>query len=105
MNVVSHYTLGNVYAVLMEYNKSIDSFHEAVNLAAVWKLPVVFVLENNRYAVTTPLNDACCLTKLAERIHATVDRDRAASGVFALFEDHVPNDARARCAGAKSTGA
>ena len=32
MNVVSHYTLGNVYAVLMEYNKSIDSFHEAVTI-------------------------------------------------------------------------
>ena len=32
MNVVSFYTLGNVYAVLMEYNKSIDSFHEAVTI-------------------------------------------------------------------------
>ena len=30
LNVVSHYTLGNVYAVLMQYNKSIDSFHQAV---------------------------------------------------------------------------
>ena len=32
MNVVSHYTLGNVYAVLMQYNKSIDSFHQAVTI-------------------------------------------------------------------------
>ena len=32
LNVVSHYTLGNVYAVLMQYNKSIDSFHQAVTI-------------------------------------------------------------------------
>ena len=30
------------------------SFHEALNLAGVWKLPVVFVCENNGYAQTTP---------------------------------------------------
>ena len=32
LNVVSHYTLGNVYAVLMQYNKSVDSFHQAVTI-------------------------------------------------------------------------
>jgi TPP-dependent pyruvate/acetoin dehydrogenase alpha subunit len=31
------------------------SFHEALNMAAVWKLPVVFVCENNQYAVSTPI--------------------------------------------------
>jgi 2-oxoisovalerate dehydrogenase E1 component len=29
-------------------------FHEAVNLAAVWKLPVLFVIENNQYGLSTP---------------------------------------------------
>ena len=33
MNSVSHYTLGNVYAVLMQYNKSIESFDYALRLS------------------------------------------------------------------------
>ena len=33
---------------------SIGSFHEGINLAAVWKLPAIFVIENNLYAVSTP---------------------------------------------------
>jgi 2-oxoisovalerate dehydrogenase E1 component len=32
-------------------------FHEAVNLAAVWKLPVIFVIENNQYGLSTPTGD------------------------------------------------
>lgn len=33
------------------------SFHEAMNLAAIWKLPVVFVLENNQYAEAMPVRE------------------------------------------------
>lgn len=33
------------------------SFHEGVNLAAVWQLPVVFVCQNNQYAEMTPIAD------------------------------------------------
>jgi acetoin:2,6-dichlorophenolindophenol oxidoreductase subunit alpha len=36
---------------------NIGAFHEAVNLAAVWRLPVVFVCENNWYMEYTPIAD------------------------------------------------
>ena len=36
---------------------NIGAFHEAVNLAAVWRLPVVFVCENNWYMEYTPISD------------------------------------------------
>ncbi len=34
---------------------NIGAFHEALNLAAIWKLPVLFVCENNRYMEYTPI--------------------------------------------------
>jgi acetoin:2,6-dichlorophenolindophenol oxidoreductase subunit alpha len=36
---------------------NIGAFHEALNLAAVWRLPVVFVCENNWYMEYTPISD------------------------------------------------
>jgi 2-oxoisovalerate dehydrogenase E1 component len=32
-------------------------FHEALNVAAVWDLPVIFIIENNGYGLSTPLNE------------------------------------------------
>src|ERR687891_867196 len=39
-------------------------FHEAMNLAALWKLPVVFICENNRYAMGTSLERALAQTDI-----------------------------------------
>ena len=36
---------------------NIGAFHEALNMAAVWKAPVVFVCENNQYMEYTPIGD------------------------------------------------
>jgi 2-oxoisovalerate dehydrogenase E1 component len=42
-------------------------FHEALNLAAVWKLPVIFIIENNGYGLSTPTNEQFACENLADR--------------------------------------
>ena len=44
---------------------NIGSFHEALNLAAVWKLPVVFVCENNLYMEYTPIGEVTAVANPA----------------------------------------
>jgi pyruvate dehydrogenase E1 component alpha subunit len=43
------------------------AFHEGVNLAAIWKLPVILVCENNMYAIGMKAEKAVALKNLAER--------------------------------------
>lgn len=43
------------------------NFHESLNLAALWKLPVVFVLENNGYGMSVPIRNAAARLNLADR--------------------------------------
>lgn len=42
-------------------------WRESLNLAAIWDLPVIFVLENNQYAVSTPIRDSARVDHLSER--------------------------------------
>lgn len=42
-------------------------FHEALNVAAVWQLPVIFVIENNGYGLSTPVNEQYRCAQLADR--------------------------------------
>lgn len=42
-------------------------FHEALNLAAVWKLPVVFIIENNGYGLSTPTSEQYACEHLSDR--------------------------------------
>ena len=44
--------------------------HETMNLASVWKLPVVFVCENNQYAVTTSFHTSVSTENIADRASA-----------------------------------
>ena len=41
--------------------------HEAMNLAAIWKLPVIFLCENNQYAVTTHFRDVVAVENISDR--------------------------------------
>ena len=45
-------------------------WHEAMNLAAIYDLPVIFVLENNQYAVSTPIRDSARVEHLSQRAAA-----------------------------------
>ncbi len=42
-------------------------FHEALNVAAVWQLPVIFVIENNGYGLSTPVSEQYYCQNLADR--------------------------------------
>ena len=43
------------------------AFHESLNLAAVWKLPAVYVCENNQYGEFTPIAESTAVTCIAKR--------------------------------------
>ncbi len=43
------------------------AFHEALNMAAVWKLPVVFVCENNKYGMSTSTEKSTAVKQIATR--------------------------------------
>ena len=43
------------------------AFHEAVNMGAIWSLPVVYVIENNLYSASTPIFEMVRLKRLSDR--------------------------------------
>ena len=45
-------------------------FHECLNIASVWKLPVVYLCENNQYALSTPSKDSTSIDILSKRASA-----------------------------------
>jgi acetoin:2,6-dichlorophenolindophenol oxidoreductase subunit alpha len=49
---------------------NIGAFHESMNLAAIWKLPVVFMCENNLYGEYSPLPTTTPIERLADRAAA-----------------------------------
>ncbi|MDX1385849.1 MAG: thiamine pyrophosphate-dependent enzyme, partial [Thermoanaerobaculia bacterium] len=50
-----------------EGGTSTGDFHEGLNMAAVWKLPLVLVIENNRYAFSTPWHQQYAAERLSDR--------------------------------------
>lgn len=42
-------------------------FHEALNMCAIWDLPVIFIIENNLYGMGTAISRTCSLESLADR--------------------------------------
>jgi acetoin:2,6-dichlorophenolindophenol oxidoreductase subunit alpha len=74
------------------------TFHEGLNLAAIWNLPVVFVCENNGYAESTPVNYHCAATDIANRAGSYEIPGVVVDGLdlFAVYEAAGEAIARAR---------
>lgn len=49
---------------------NLGPFHESLNMAAIWKLPVVFVCENNQYAMSFSVKKAFAIERIADRAAA-----------------------------------
>jgi len=74
------------------------TIHESMNLAAIWKLPVVFICENNMFAVSTPSSYHCAAGEICARAAAYDIPGLAIDGtdVFAVYEAAGEAIARAR---------
>jgi len=69
---------------------NIGGFHEALSLAGLWKLPAVFICENNRYAMGTPLSRTSPLTDLTLKAQGYgMAADRFEGSDVTLVEERV----------------
>ena len=68
------------------------AFHEACNLAGLWKLPVIYFLENNEYAVGTSVKNTCSANELSVRassygMNAHVVQGNDIIGIYNLVKE------------------
>jgi pyruvate dehydrogenase E1 component alpha subunit len=73
------------------------AFHEGLNLAAIWSLPVIFVCENNLYGASTSIHKVTRVTRVSQRAAAYGIASETVDGndVLAVFE--AAKRAAARC--------
>ena len=67
---------------------NIGAFHESLNMAALWTLPVIFLCENNRYGMGTALERASAVYHIADRAYAHEMDSETVDGmdVLAMYE-------------------
>ena len=63
---------------------NIGEFHEALNLAALWKLPVVYIIENNKYSMGTAVSRSSAVEELYKKALAYDMRNAIADGMDVL---------------------
>jgi pyruvate dehydrogenase E1 component alpha subunit len=86
------------------------AFHESLNMAALWKLPVIFIVENNRFGMGTAWERASSLYDISQKAHAYDMPSAIADGMDVLKmrqvmkeavdrarEDRIPTLVEARC--------
>ncbi|MCY3831728.1 MAG: thiamine pyrophosphate-dependent enzyme [Chloroflexi bacterium] len=75
------------------------AFHEGLNLAAIWRLPVIFVCEDNMYATEVPFSEATRVHDVAARAKASYDMAAVridGNDVLAVYQAAEAAVARAR---------
>lgn len=89
---------------------NIGAFHESLNMAALWKLPVIYIVENNRFGMGTAIERSSAIYDVAQRACAydmaseTVDgmdvlavRDTIGRAVDLARRENLPTLIEARC--------
>ncbi len=67
-------------------------FHEALNVAAVWDLSVIFIIENNGYGLSTPVNEQYRCERLVDRAIGYGMEGRRINGNNILVVYHTINE-------------
>jgi 2-oxoisovalerate dehydrogenase E1 component len=75
-----------------EGGTSEGDFHEALNIASVWNLPVIFLIENNGYGLSTPINEQYKCEQLSDRAIGYGIEGRTIDGNNILEVYHTINE-------------
>ena len=76
---------------------NIGAFHESLNMAAVWKLPAIFICENNRYGMGTSVERSSAVPEVWRRASAYDVRGEAVDGMDVLAVRDAVARAAAEC--------
>jgi TPP-dependent pyruvate/acetoin dehydrogenase alpha subunit len=71
------------------------SFHEGLNLAAVWKLPVVYICENNQYGEAMPVKDFVSVPRISRRAASYGIQGRTVNGMDVVAVAQASSEALA----------
>jgi len=80
-----------------EGGTSQGEFHEALNVAAVWNIPTIFIIENNGYGLSTPTEEQYMAKKLADRGKGYGIKSKTIEGNNVLTVLDEVSKARAYC--------
>jgi pyruvate dehydrogenase E1 component alpha subunit len=82
-----------VLIYLGDGSSNIGYFHEALNLAGVWQLPVVFIVENNQYGMGTAINRSTSAVQMLDRAPAYGMTGKQVDGMNVLDVYNATKDA------------